>query len=118
MKSYVASCSSDTEDNTCQSNLSKGANTPWSQAAPTNLGIVADTTSGEIDPSINPQTTDSEGRYGWGVVGGCWYVVVEADGYDSLTSPVVGVPPEVTDLNLTLLATERVNKLHLPLMMK
>jgi len=29
-------------------------------------------------------------------------VTVEAEGYEPLTSPVVGVPPEVTDLDLAL----------------
>ncbi|MCB0005767.1 MAG: hypothetical protein KDE04_04915, partial [Anaerolineales bacterium] len=40
--------------------------------------------------------------YGWDVATGCWFVVVEAPGYATLTSPVVGVPPEVVDLNLSL----------------
>jgi hypothetical protein len=36
------------------------------------------------------------------VAKGCWYVVVRAEGYESRVSPVVGVPPEVTDLDLAL----------------
>jgi hypothetical protein len=44
------------------------------------------------------------GRYGWDVAAGCWYVVVRAPGYETVTSPVVGVPPEVTDLDLDLSA--------------
>ncbi|MGB0384201.1 MAG: carboxypeptidase regulatory-like domain-containing protein [Ardenticatenaceae bacterium] len=88
--------------NTCQSNLSKAADEPWSQAAPTDLGVMAATDSSEIDPATNPLVTDAEGYYGWDVAAGCWYVVVEAAGYDRLVSPVVGVPPEVTDLNLAL----------------
>src|SRR5690606_32306788 len=50
----------------------------------------------------NPFVTNDIGYYGWDVAEGCWYVVVEAEGYDTLTSPVVGVPPEVTDLHLAL----------------
>ena len=54
---------------------------------------------------MNPQQTDLDGRYGWDVVTGCWYVTVAATGYAALTSPVVGVPPEVTDLDLALTPT-------------
>lgn len=56
----------------------------------------------EIDPPVNPQITNEQGRYGWDVVEGCWYVVVEAPGYLPRTSPLVGVPPEVLDLDLRL----------------
>ncbi len=55
-----------------------------------------------MDPKVNPFITNSVGYYGWNVAEGCWYVVVEADGYNTLTSPVVGVPTEVTDLHLAL----------------
>jgi len=55
-----------------------------------------------IDPAVNPQITTAQGRYGWNVAAGCWYVVVAKTGYNTLTSPVVGVPPEVTDLDLQL----------------
>ncbi len=73
---------------------------------PANLasGVPADPTlmPAEIDPLVNPQTTNVEGRYGWNVAIGCWFVVVEAPGYVTRISPAVGVPPEVTDLNLAL----------------
>jgi hypothetical protein len=45
-------------------------------------------------------------------------VVVDAPGYASKISPLVGVPPEVTDLDLTLTALDLQNKLYLPLIMK
>ena len=61
-----------------------------------------------ISPSINPQVTGRDGRYGWDVAEGCWYVSVEAKGYYTQVSPLVGVPPEVTDLNLTLTLTNPV----------
>ncbi|MBN1875702.1 MAG: hypothetical protein JXA33_15865 [Anaerolineae bacterium] len=63
---------------------------------------MADPKSGRIDPAANPLITDMEGYYGWNVAEGCWYVVVAKDGYETLVSPVVGVPPEVTDLDLEL----------------
>lgn len=68
-----------------------------------------------MDPAINPQKTDAAGHYGWDVVQGCWYVLVEAPGYYSKSSAVVGVPPEVTDLDLALTPWPR---LYLPLMVR
>lgn len=88
--------------NTCESNLSKAADAPWSQPAPTALGIIANADVTPTTPKLPFQHTTVAGYYGWDVPQGCWYVTVEAEGYASLTSPVVGVPPAVTDLNLTL----------------
>jgi hypothetical protein len=92
----------DDRPKTCESNLSKPADAPWSQPAPTDLGIVSNADVTPTDPRSPYQRTTVDGYYGWDVSEGCWYVTVEAEGYDSLTSPVVGVPPEVTDLNLSL----------------
>jgi hypothetical protein len=72
----------------------------------------------QISPNVNPQITGADGRYGWNVVTGCWYVTVSADGYASKISPLVGVPPEVTDLDLTLDALNLPNKVYLPLVLK
>lgn len=91
----------DTTPNTCQSHASKDIDDPWDQPAPTNLGVLP-SIPGEIDPTTNPQNTSAQGRYGWNVAEGCWYVVVDAFGYETKVSPVVGVPPEVTDLDLAL----------------
>ncbi len=92
----------DSGDNVCQSNLSKPAGAPWSQEAPVAQGLLADPNSGLIDPAVNPQTTNAQGRYGWDVAAGCWYITVAAPGYYPVTSPVVGVPTEVTDLDIQL----------------
>ncbi len=86
----------------CESNLSKSSGDPWSQPAPTSLGVQLDTSLGRMSPAINQQPTDETGWYGWDVAVGCWYVTVSADGYTSIVSPVVGVPPEVTDLDLEM----------------
>ncbi len=56
----------------------------------------------QIAPNLNPQVTGSDGRYGWDVVTGCWYVKVSAPGYAPKVSALVGVPPAVTDLHLAL----------------
>ncbi len=56
----------------------------------------------QMSPDVNPQITGADGRYGWNVVTGCWYVKVSAPGYASRISALVGVPPEVTDLHLAL----------------
>lgn len=75
----------------------------WEGVAP-DTGLVEDAnlTPRQIDPQVNPQVTGEDGRYGWNVVTGCWYVKVSAPGYASKTSALVGVPPEVTDLDMTL----------------
>ncbi|HVM16400.1 MAG TPA: HYR domain-containing protein [Gaiellaceae bacterium] len=93
----------DDAPNTCQSHQSKAEGAPWNQPAPVDLGVpVIPYGNPEISPKINPFITNAQGRYGWDVAAGCWYVVVSKDGYHTLTSPVVGVPPEVTDLDLAL----------------
>jgi hypothetical protein len=72
----------------------------------------------QIDPAVNPQLTDGAGHFGWNVVTGCWYVVVTAPGHASKVSPLVGVPPEVTDLNMALEPLDLPNKVYLPLVRK
>lgn len=93
----------DNRPNTCESNLSKAPDAPWSQPAPTHLGIIANADVTPTTPKLPFQHTTVAGYYGWDVPQGCWYVTVKAEGYAPLTSPVVGIPPEVTDLNLTLM---------------
>ena len=80
------------------------------------LGLMEDAslTPRQIDPQVNPQVTGSDGRYGWNVVTGCWYVKVSAAGYASKTSALVGVPPEVTDLDMTLDALNLPYSISLP----
>jgi len=94
------------QPNKCQSNLSKEGgegSEPWSQPAPTDLGVLANPFNGTIDPATQTQTTSAIGKYGWNVAAGCWYVTVTADGYEPVTSAVVGVPTEVLDLDLELM---------------
>jgi hypothetical protein len=69
----------------------------------------------QISPNVNPQITGADGRYGWNVVTGCWYVTVSAPGYIGKTSALVGVPPEVTDLDMSLTVDNTVKKyVYLP----
>ena len=70
-----------------------------------------------IDPPVNPQFTDDQGHYGWDVALGCWFVVVSAPGYVTKISPAVGVPPEVTDLDVYL-TPEGAYKVYLPLIVR
>lgn len=86
----------------CETNESKAAGAAWSQAAPTGLGEKVNAASPDISPNVNPFVTNDVGYYGWDVAEGCWYVTVTKAGYQPLTSPVVGVPTAVTDLNLKL----------------
>lgn len=94
----------DSRPETCESNASKPAGAPWSQPAPVHLGVLVDPVAdaARFEPDLNPETTNVDGWYGWDVAAGCWFVTVTADGYRTLISPVVGVPPAVTDLNLAL----------------
>lgn len=101
---WTAQTATNTGPQTCETVNTRGPG-GWSQPAPTGDGVVAAVASGTFTPDVNPQATDPDGRYGWDVVTGCWYVTVSATGYQSLTSPVVGVPPEVTDLDLALQPT-------------
>jgi len=109
----------DNRPNTCESNLSKDPAAPWSQPAPTELGIVVNPEVTVTAPAIPFQQTTAAGYYGWDVPLGCWYVTVEAEGYEPLTSPVVGIPPAVTDLDLALTPLEGGDfKVFLPLTLR
>lgn len=66
--------------------------------------------SPDMDPSVNPQTTDASGTVGWDIIGGRYEVTAQKTGctragdhrQSVVTSPVFqGLPPE-TDLTLTL----------------
>ena len=106
----------DTRPNTCESNNSKDPSAPWSQPAPTELGVVANPDVPPIfSPLVSYQQTNSAGYYGWDVSEGCWYVTVDAEGYAPRVSPVVGVPPEVTDLDLALTP---IAPIYLPLILR
>lgn len=86
-------------------------------SATANLGLFEDPSfsPATIDPPINPQRTNEVGYYGWDVIRGCWYIKVEAPGYFTKYSAVVGVPPEVTDLDIAL---EPWKKVYLPVVLK
>ena len=93
----------DTTANTCESNLSKADGAAWSQEVTAdNLADALLPPMEWIDPQANPQMTNSIGYYGWLVATGCWFVTVDAEGFEPYTSALVGVPPEVTDLDITL----------------
>jgi hypothetical protein len=109
----------DNRPNTCESNLSKPTGTPWSQPAPTELGSVVNPEVTVTAPQIPYQQTTVEGDEGWDVPQGCWYVTVTADGYEPFTSPVVGVPPAVVDLDLALTPLGGVDfEVFLPLVLR
>ena len=99
-----ASAADNAKPNTCESNNSKPDGARWSQPAPTNEGQEADTA--HISPARNPLYTGSDGRYGWTVPNGCWYVLVtNPPDYYATASFVVGTPPAVSDLNVALKST-------------
>lgn len=59
---------------------------------------------------VNPDTTNAAGRYGWDVVAGFYRVRAEKPGYTNpsdstesfVESPILSIPPAVTDLRLVL----------------
>jgi len=69
-----------------------------------------------ITPAVNPQITGEDGRYGWNMAEGCWYVVVKAEDYVTDISPLASVPPQVTDLDVVLKASLRL--IYLPLVLR
>ncbi|MEM7283775.1 MAG: carboxypeptidase regulatory-like domain-containing protein, partial [Pseudomonadota bacterium] len=94
---------SDTRFNTCHTLDTRPS--VWNDMAPAlQIGRMGNPLANpqEIHPLQNPLFTDDTGYYAWDVAIGCWYIVVEADGYETRISPAVGVPPEVTDLHLTM----------------
>lgn len=104
----------DTRPNTCQSNASKAAGKVWNQPAPTDLGWLVNPDSIGMRPDINQLQTDKAGHYGWILLSQrCWYVTVTAEGYQPLTSPVVGIDRDVNDLDLQL--TPIAGDIYLPL---
>ena len=86
----------------------------WSGLPPADLssGAWANPDTEAISPAGNPQITGSSGGYGWDVAEGCWFVTVQASGYEPLLSPIVGVPPAVTDLDLALTPTDPIKPEH------
>ena len=74
---------------------------PWGQPAPTDLGVLVDPEATAIEPGANPFIAE-DGFFGWALPDGCWYVEVMAEGYQKTVGPVVGVPPELTNLHLDL----------------
>ena len=53
-------------------------------------------------PAVNPQTTLSDGMYGWVVTAGNYKVLAEKPGYISAESDSLTIPPAVTDLDISL----------------
>lgn len=48
----------------------------------------------------NPLYTDSEGRYSWDVPAGLWQVKYEKDGYETVSSDWLPVPPPQMEVNM------------------
>ncbi len=65
-------------------------------------------------PPLIPQTTETDGRYVWDIEEGCWYIIVNAPDYATQVSPLFGVPPAVTDLDITLAK----GRTYLPILLK
>ncbi|MCL1810388.1 MAG: leucine-rich repeat protein [Clostridiales bacterium] len=53
---------------------------------------------------LNPIYTDGDGRYVWDVPEGLWQVKGELDGYETVYSEWLPVPPAQTDVNLAMVS--------------
>ena len=64
---------------------------------------------------INPQVTGKTGEYAWDVPAGQWKVIVEKEGYQTVESDWLPVPPPQTNVNLGLisLSAPTVKNVHL-----
>ncbi len=54
------------------------------------------------EAQVNPQLTNSEGRYGWDVPQGMWQVRYEKDGYEPTRSEWLPVPPPQLEVNIPM----------------
>ena len=71
------------------------------ESPPGSNNFVIPNTSDHI-PSENPQTTTSDGTYGWVVTQGDWQVSTSHPDYIDNMTPVVTIPPAVTDLDVLI----------------
>jgi len=55
---------------------------------------------------VNPQITDSEGRYAWDVPEGWWMVQFVKEGYETAYSNALPVPPPQLDVNVPMVKLE------------
>ncbi|WP_409270384.1 hypothetical protein V1499_13260 [Neobacillus sp. SCS-31] len=62
---------------------------------------------GRLSPITNPQVTGADGRYAWDTAAGDYRVLVSRPGFENAISRVVTVPPEVTDLHVGMIPTDR-----------
>ena len=58
-----------------------------------------------ISPNVNPELTGSDGLFQWDVAAGTYRVVVSMDGYPTVTSQAVDIPPPVLDLHVAMTKT-------------
>ena len=96
----------DNRPNSCQSALSfPPSGMIWNQPAPIAESVTVNPEISEVRPLSSYQRTNTLGQYGWMLPAGCWYVVVEAEGYETTTSFVAGGMPSIFGLDLALRAT-------------
>ncbi len=116
----------DDRTNTCHTIDTRPGSTwedlPPARSLDASQGIPAPASLFVIEPDLNPQMTTRDGRYGWDVGWGCWYVEVHAEGYIPQVSPVVGGFSKVIDLDLALTpigpGTQSGRTLYLPMIQR
>ena len=86
----------------CTGNPLAGATATLSVESPPGTGNFIAPSSTDTIPTTNPQTTGSDGEFGWVVVPGNWIVTASLTGYITNTSSELEIPPAVTDLDILL----------------
>jgi len=56
-------------------------------------------------PHVNPESTNNTGRFGWILPAGTYAVRVTKKGYATATTSTATVPPQITGLNVALVAS-------------
>jgi hypothetical protein len=77
------------------------------QRCATALGDCTNVLSGDpgISPHVNPELTGADGQYQWDVSSGYYRVLVTKVGYDTVTAPILSIPPPVTDAHVAMKKT-------------
>jgi hypothetical protein len=83
--------SRDIQAQTCPSADSTGLQTPTGEAANASTGLKAFAGLGMFTPDSHQILSDGNGRFGWRLTPGCWYLHASAPGFQDAYSPVWGV---------------------------
>ena len=105
---------SGTITDSCTNSPISGATVTLLKESPPGTGNYITPATSDHDPTINPQTTGTDGSYGWGVIPGTWKVSASHTGYLTSESAPLSIPPAVTDLTISLTPTSGCTTVNIP----